>query len=82
MGGEEAWIKWQFIVALRKCFLGDLVITCYLLLLTKIAVNYALYSGKCMEAVRKPVLRWETNAEKCYCPEKVILKITALDQTW
>lgn len=54
LGGEEAWSKWQFIVAVRKCFLWDLSITCYLLLLPKIAVNFALYSGKCMETVIKP----------------------------
>lgn len=54
LGGEGAWIKRQFTVALRKCFLWDLAITCYLLLLPTIAVNFVLYSGKCMETVIKP----------------------------
>ena len=59
----------------------NLAIT-YLLLLPKIAVNFVLYSGKCLERVIKlPLLRWETNAEKCYCPEKIMLKVIALDQT-
>lgn len=56
LGGEETWIKWQFVAVLIKCFLQDLTITCYLLLVPKIAVNCVLYSGKCMERVIKPAV--------------------------
>lgn len=54
LGDEEAWIKWKFTAALRKCFLWDLAITCYLLLQPKIAVNFVLYSGKCTKRMIKP----------------------------
>lgn len=55
LAGEEAWIKWQFTAVLRKYFLGDLTLI-YLLLLPKIAVNFVLYSGKCMEEVMAPAV--------------------------
>lgn len=65
LGGEGACIKWQFTVALWKCFLQDLAIICYLLLLPTIAVNFVLYSGKCMERVIKPAATSQVR-HKCW----------------
>lgn len=64
LAGEEAWIKWQFTAVLRKYFLGDLTLI-YLLLLPKIAVNFVLYSGKCMEKMKAPAVTSQVR-KKCW----------------
>lgn len=76
-------IKWQFTAVLRRCLLEikqSLTITCYLLFLPKITVNFVLYPENCMEKVIKPAATSQVR-NRCYCPEKIMLKGVALDQT-